>query len=150
MPWFPTVVLTALALMWGWVLIRPAIQNMLNGERRDPVGHFNRHLSVLGQTPDRAVNFSASSWQYQPVRKRRLQIFLALLMAAGTSLVLALLFQGIFWWQNLLLDALLIGYTVMAARAGAAEQLRTQNVTYLGSSMQQHDDSGYARAAGDR
>ncbi|MEZ5228544.1 MAG: hypothetical protein R2710_18295 [Acidimicrobiales bacterium] len=149
MPWFPTVVLTALALVWGWVLGRPALQNMMNGARRDPVGHFNHQLSVLGQAPDRSRSMSGGSWQAQSVKKRRLQVFLALVMAAAASFVLALALNGIFWWQHLLLDAALIGYLVLASRAGAAENLRLQNVSYLGST-QQSVKTGYARAVGDR
>ena len=151
MPWFPTVVLTALALVWGWVLGRPALQNMMNGARRDPVGHFNHQLSVLGQTPDRnRTSVGAAGWQQQSAKKRRLQVFLALVMAAGASFVLALVMNGIFWWQNLLLDAALVGYLVLASRAGAAENMRTQNVSYLGTTQQSNSNGGYARAVGDR
>ncbi len=149
MPWFPTVVLTALALIWGWVLGRPALQNMMNGARRDPVGHFNHQLSVLGQAPDRSRLSGGGSWQAQSVKKRRLQMFLGLVMAASVSFVLALALNGIFWWQHLLLDAALVGYLVLASRAGAAENLRMQNVSYLGTS-QQTSVGGYARAVGDR
>ncbi len=148
MPWFPTVVLTALALIWGWVLGRPALQNMMNGARRDPVGHFNHQLSVLGQAPSRAGN-GGGNWQTQSMKKRRLQIFLGLVIAATVSFVLALALNGIFWWQHLLLDTTLIGYLVLASRAGAAENLRTQNVSYLGTSRQTSVGSR-ARAVGDR
>ncbi len=148
-PWFPTVVLTALALVWGWVLGRPALQNMMNGARRDPVGHFSHQLSVLGQSPDRSRSASAGNWGAQSVKKRRLQVFLGLVMAASVSFALALALNGIFWWQHLLIDATLIGYLVLASRAGAAENLRTQNVSYLGTT-QQSSVGGFARAVGER
>ncbi len=149
MPWFPTVVLTALALVWGWVLGRPALKNMMNGARRDPVGHFNHQLAVLGQAPDRSRAGGGGSWQNQSMKKRRLQIFLGLVMAAGASFVIALVMNGIFWWQHLLLDAVLVGYIVVASRAGAAENMRSQNVSYLGAN-QQSGGGGFARAVGDR
>lgn len=90
------------------------------------------------------------------MHKRRLQIYLALLIAAGISLLLAIVFRGVFIWQHLLIDGLLIGYTVLAARAGANENMRRQKVTYLDTSsggstaLGPSRPVGYARAAGDR
>jgi hypothetical protein len=146
---FPILVLSGLALLWGWVLVRPALQNMMNGSRRDPVGHFNRQLSVLSQTSSNSSSFSAGSWQYQPARKRRLQLFLALGFAVVVSLVLAVAFRGIFIWQHILLDLLFVGYVVLASRAGANELARSQKVTYLGSTTQRRPNE-YAKAVGDR
>ncbi len=144
----PTLVIAGLVLLWGWVLLRPSLQNLMNGARRDPVGHFNKSLSVLGQAPERSRTMSTGSWQYQSVHKRRQQLLMGIMGAVAVSLLLAVVFRGIFIWQHLLLDAVLAGYLVLASRAGANETMRLQKVTYLGTT-DQTTVGGYQQAAGD-
>ncbi len=154
MRWYQVVVFAAIAAVWLWVLGRPLVHNLFNKARRDPVGHFNRGMSVLAEAPQRSLaegpsamgSFGGSNGTYRRgligtgapmtsgssmAKKRRLQIFLALCISVVVSLVLAIAFRGVFIAQHLLMDALLLGYIVLAARAGALEADRATTVTYL-------------------
>ena len=130
-----SVVLILLVSAWAWVLGRPVLQNLLNTSRRDPVGQFNRQLSVLGQAPQQSLHIGsrgiAANFQAQSAKRRRLQWFLGFVMATAASLVLAIAFGGIFVWQHLMIDAFLVGYVAFAARAGALEHERSAKVTNL-------------------
>lgn len=129
-----TLALVALAAVWAWVLGRPLLENLFNVARRDPVGHFNKQLSVLGQAPERSLSQASNGsqgWGRQPARKRRLQLMMALVIAVVVSAVLAIALQGIFVWQVGLLAIMLLGYVGLAARAGAYEAERGTKVAYL-------------------
>ncbi len=151
-----TLVLIGLVVVWGWVLGRPLLQNTFNRARRDPVGHFNRNMSVLGQAPRRSLDHSSSmssrgvqglgmqglgmqgnrvrsggSWATQPARKRRLQVMMGLLLAVMVSALLAVVAQGIFVAQLGVLAAALVLYVGLAAVAGAREAERGDKVRYL-------------------
>ncbi len=146
------VVLVGLFVAWGWVLGRPLLQNMLNTSRRDPVGHFNKQLSVLGQAPQQSLvqgrhSFGAN-FQAQSAKRRRLQWFLGFVMAAVISLGLAIAFRGAFVWQHLLIDGMLAVYVYYAARAGALETERSKKVTSLRAVPSARPT--YLRAVGDR
>lgn len=149
-----TIVLVLLVAAWAWVLGRPLLQSLLNSSHRDPVGHFNRQLSVLGQAPRESARLG-TGLAFPPARntmkRRRLQWFMALVMAAIVSLLLAVVFGGAFVWQHLLIDALLVGYVIVAARIGAAERERAAKVTDLRIVGGQNSDRpSYLRAVGDR
>lgn len=155
-----TFVLVFLVAAWGWVLGRPLLQSLLNTSHRDPVGHFNRQLSVLGQAPRESVRLgTGSSFGSGPslgsprnsMKRRRLQWFMALVMAAVVSLALAVVFGGAFVWQHLLIDVLLVGYVVVAARVGAIERERASKVTNLRLvGGQNQGPAPFLRAVGDR
>lgn len=51
-----TLVLGGLVAIWGWVLGRPLLQSTFNRARRDPVGHFNKNMTILGQAPRRSLD----------------------------------------------------------------------------------------------
>ncbi len=148
------VVLILLVSAWTWVLGRPLLQNLLNTSHRDPVGHFNRQLSVLGQAPQHSLQSPrafAGGFQAQSAKSRRLQWFLGFVLAAFVSLVLAVLVGGVFVWQHLLIDLSLVGYVVYAARAGSLERERSAKVTILrvvGNRSQAQPT--FLRAVGDR
>lgn len=163
-----SLVLLLLVVAWGWVLGRPLLQSLLSRSQRDPVGHFNRQLSVLGNAPRQSNALSSHGMGgsslgqpmgFSPIRpsmkRRRLQWCMALVIAAVVSLGLAVTAGGIFVWQHLLLDALLIGYVALAARTGALERERAAKVTNLrvvgsnGSSSNAAQPS-YLRAVGQR
>jgi hypothetical protein len=134
-----TLALVGLAAVWAWVLGRPLLQNMFNAARRDPVGHFKRQQSVLGNAPVRSLAHSTGvnqSWGRQPASKRRLQLMLALVIATVVAAVLAVVLRGIFVWQLSLLFVLLLAYVLLAARAGARELERGSKVTYLHSTSE--------------
>ena len=146
-----TVLLIALALGWAWVLGRPLIQTVFNRAHRDPVGHFSRQLTTLGQAPRNSVttpSFGGQQTGYG-VRHRRRQIMLALVLAAVVSLGLALAMRGIFVAQHLLIDVLLVGYVVAAARAGSLETERREKVSYLGEANDSVSPA-YLRTGSDR
>ena len=148
-----TVVLILLVAAWGWVLGRPLLQSLLNRSHRDPVGHFNRQLSVLGQAPRQSVGRPPSSMMApsrNTMKQRRLQWFMAFVMAAVASLVLAVVFRGVFVWQHLLIDGLLLAYVAVAARMGAMERERSAKVTNLRVVGQNSGSPSYLRAVGER
>ena len=149
-----TLVLILLVVAWGWVLGRPLLQNLLNRSHRDPVGHFNRQLSILGQAPRHSVGKSSSSFaspSRTSMKRRRLQWFIGFVMAAAVSLVLAVVFGGVFVWQHLLIDVLLLAYIGLAARMGAVERERSAKVTNLRVVGGQNSGSpSYLRAVGER
>ncbi len=135
-----TVVLVGLVVVWGWVLGRPLLQSTFNRARRDPVGHFNRNMSVLGQAPRRSLDHGmsmgiggvgGSGMGAYTAKKRRLQIFLALGMAVVISAILAAVFRGLFIGQLVVLAAALVVYIGLAAIAGAREAERGAKVRYL-------------------
>ncbi len=133
-----TVLLIALALGWAWVLGRPLIQTVFNRAHRDPVGHFSRQLTTLGQAPRNSAitpSFGGPPAGYS-IRQRRRQIMLALVFAAVVSLGFAVALGGIFVAQHLLIDVLLVGYVAAASRAGSLETERRQKVSYLGDASE--------------
>lgn len=150
------IVLLLLLAAWGWVLGRPLLQSLLSKSQRDPVGHFNRQLSVLGNAPRQstALGQSPLSPGFRPaqssMKRRRLQWFMALVMAAVVSLVLAVVVGGVFVWQHLLIDAFLVGYVALAARMGAIERERSSKVTNLRVVGSNEGQPSYLRAVGDR
>ena len=133
------IVIVGLATVWIWVLGRPVLQSLFDRARRDPVGHFNREMSVLGSTPgvgrggspSFAARSGASSMGRHNAQRRRLQIFLGLGIAVVVSLVFALAFRGAFVAQNLIIDVLFVAYTVMAARVGGVQREQGAKVTLL-------------------
>ena len=149
-------VLILLVAAWAWGLGRPLLQNLLNSSRRDPVGHFTRQLSVLGRAPEQSLRhgspgFFNGGFKGQSAKHRRLQWFMGFVMAAGVSLVLAVVLGGAFVWQHLLIDAALLTYVFYAARAGAAERERAAKVTELRLvGPQSTVQPTFLRAVGDR
>ncbi len=133
------IVIVGLATVWIWVLGRPVLQSLFDRARRDPVGHFNREMSVLGSSPGIGKGSRPSSSSRpgmasmgrQSAQRRRLQVFLGLGIAAVVSLVLAIVFRGAFVVQNLIIDVLLVAYTVMAARVGGVQREQGAKVTML-------------------
>ena len=159
MPLISTIVLLLLVVAWGWVLGRPLLQSLMSKSQRDPVGHFNRQLSVLGNAPKQSAALGQPSGLGQPMgfsparssmKRRRLQWFMALVMAALVSLVLAVTLRGVFVWQHLLIDVLLVAYVGLAARMGAIERERGSKVTNLHVAGTNTGQPAYLRAVGER
>lgn len=131
-----TVVLVALAAVWLWVLGRPLLMTFLNAARRDPVGNFNKKMSVLAEAPQRSLAQSGPIGGFRPnagssVRRRRLTIFMALAICVVVSAILAIAFRGLFVWNMAIFLAAFAGYTLLAARAGAAESERASKVAFI-------------------
>lgn len=147
MPTFSIVVLLALLGAWTWVLGRPLLHALASRSQRDSIGQFHQQRSTLGQTPQFGY---APSGRPSAAKRRRLQWFLALVMAAVVSGVLALTAGGLFVWQHLLIDVLLVGFVVMAARVGAIERERRAKVTNLRVVGSTAVPTQHLRAVGDR
>ena len=142
MPSVPVIVIASLAAAWGWMLGIPLIKSLIQRDRSDSVGDFNRQLNQLAKAPrrslavqrgqtDRKTTFTPAAWRAQPARSRRRQVFLAICISAVTSLLLGVAFGGIFWGVHILMDVLLAAFVGLAARAGAIEWEQRQKVTYL-------------------
>ncbi len=142
MPSIPVIVIAALAAAWGWMLGVPLIKSLIQRDRTDSVGDFNRQLTQLAKAPrrslavqngekERRTTFSPAAWRAQPAKNRRRQVFLSLCISVVTSLLLGIAFGGIFWALQISMDVLLAGFIGLAARAGAIETEQRQKVTYL-------------------
>ena len=142
MPSIPVIVIASLAVAWGWMLGVPLAKSLIQRDRTDSVGDFNRQLNQLAKAPRRTLavqrgqkerqsNFSPAAWRAQPARNRRRQVFMALCISVVTSLLLGIAFGGIFWALQISMDLLLAGFIGLAARAGAIETEQRQKVTYL-------------------
>ena len=147
------IIIVGLAAVWIWVLGRPVLQNLFDRSRRDPIGHFNREMSVLGSVPGRSsrpigLQSGMSRGPGRGAKKRRLQIFLALGISAVVSLILAVIWGHPFVYQHLVLDVLLVGYIALAAKAGAAQRERGSKVTVL--KLERTEAPAFARAANGR
>ena len=137
------MVLLILAVVWAAVLIPPWLRNRADARPADSISAFRSRLAVLqrtGPAGTRRAAFIASRPDVQgfvPARprvtsslhastarartqKRRRDIFVGLLAAMGTSLVLGLI-PGlrILWVVHLIFDALFAAYHM---RNQAAEQ----------------------------
>lgn len=150
MPKITTILLFGILLGWAWVLGRPLLATILDRSKRDPVGHFNRQISTLSQKPPGgiATGYGYVGTSRSTYRKRR-RTALAFVIAALVSLVLALVFRGVFIAQHLVIDAAFVGFGFLAARAGAAEAERNTKVSYLGPQVATSRPT-YLRAVGDR
>ncbi len=121
--------IAVLAAVWSWFVIIPYAQQMLSRRQGSDL--------AFGSAPSpqfRGVATPGVASRSQ--KKRRLVIMMALVMAALITLPLAIVFRGIFIAEHLMFDALLIGYTFLAARAGAVEMEQRRKVAPLGAPRQ--------------
>ena len=145
-----TLIIAAMVLGWGWVLGKPVLANLFGSLRRDPVGSFTRQLDALGRAPRLAVTGPAarpSVRRSQAARRR--QVFLALVIAAVTSLGLAVVFGGVFVTLHLVMDVLLVSFLGLAAVASRPRE-RSATVVRLRPARPLTMQPRYARVAGER
>jgi hypothetical protein len=127
-----TSIIATLVLLWGWVLGKPLLVNRLGSLRRDRVGSF-RHLGALARGarhqdgPARRRNVAAARRQ----AARRRQVFLALVISAVTSLVLALALGDVFVTLHVTMDALLVAFVALAVATGRQRVQRNAKVVPL-------------------
>lgn len=164
------VVIVILAVVWAAVLIPPMLQNRSQARPADSISAFQSQLSTLQRrtvgeavgplTPSqgmRAVRPVAGPPAFGPVplgtvdqarlaridaQRRRRQILVGLLGAAGTTLVLSLVVPSVLT-LHLLVDALLVGYVALLIRRRKLAQERAAKVR----SMQQARQAQARRAA---
>jgi hypothetical protein len=145
------VVLLLLAVIWAAVLLPPWIQNRREGRPSDSIATFRNQLSVLERAtpgfmgdnvtrlaPHRAMaplrqplSVKAAAHRASEARRRRRDVFLTLLAAAGVTLVAAIFMSGAVWMLHLLVDALLFGYTAMLIQIQQRVAERSDKVAFL-------------------
>lgn len=148
------LVLVILAVIWAAVLLPPFIQNRTESRPADSISTFRNQLSVLerrstavipnqGRGPAR----SPQAATFAPVRtrqldrarlarleakKRRRDILVTLLAAAGLTLVLSFVLPQVLL-LHLLIDALLGAYVALLVRQRRIAEERAAKVRYLGA-----------------
>lgn len=139
------VVLLALAGIWAAVLLPPYLQKRRATHPSSSVVDFHQQLAVLQRTGRalhgaplhtgyaRQSSVSRSSFgptmrppqrapQNIEVMSRRRDVFMTMVVAAGLSLLLALIFGGSLWILHLIVDTVLLGYVAMLVQAQAQPQ----------------------------
>ena len=149
------MVLLILAVVWAAVLIPPWLRNRADARPADSISAFRSRLAVLqrtGPAGTRRAAFIASRPDVQgfvPARprvtsslhastarartqKRRRDIFVGLLAAMGTSLVLGLI-PGlrILWVVHLLVDGMFVTYVALLVHMRNQAAERDMKVRFL-------------------
>jgi hypothetical protein len=139
------LVLVILAVIWAAVLLPPYLQNRSESRPADSISTFRNQLSVLerrstmlvpGYEPGRVMAASRDA-QFQRARiarldakKRRRDILVTLLAAAGLTLVLGVVLPQVLL-LHLLIDALLGAYVALLVRQRRVAEERSAKVRYL-------------------
>ena len=142
------LVLVILAVIWAAVLLPPYLQNRSESRPADSISTFRNQLSVLerrstmlspGFEQPRSVSSVAATRSAQAQRarlarleakKRRRDILVTLLAAAGLTLVLGIVLPQVLV-LHLLIDAMLAGYVALLVRQRRAVEERATKVRYL-------------------
>ena len=156
------MVLLFLAVIWAAVLLPPAIRARAEGRPADSIGSFRRQLHVLERTGPATVAPAHRLFHGQrpsgpaaigaglgyPIstpgfvrpspaamaRKRRREVFQALLASMAGSLVLGFLpALRVMWGLHLVLDALFVAYVALLLRMRNLAAERNLKVRYLPS-----------------
>lgn len=140
------VVLLALAGIWAAVLLPPYLQKRRATHPSSSVVDFHHQLAVLQRTgralhggplhTGYAARPTVSRSAYGPtmrqpaarsdVMSRRRDVMMSMLVAAGLSLLLALIFGGNLWLLHLVIDAGLLGYVALLIQAQGQPVAYTQ------------------------
>lgn len=150
------LVLVILAAIWAAVLLPPFLQSRSENRPADSISTFRNQLHVLEQRSTgtgpslgrpASVRPTGSSRGFAPnpyvgtvdrarlaridAKKRRRDILVTLLAAAGITLVLSLLLPAVFV-LHLTIDALLAAYVALLVRQRKLAEERSMKVRYLG------------------
>ena len=140
------LVLVILAVIWAAVLVPPYLQNRSDSRPADSISTFRNQLSVLERRSNSAVPGHAAPVRLAEVpavrfdrnrsaraeaRKRRRDILVTLLAAAGLTLVIGLVMTPVLL-LHLLIDALLAAYVALLVRQRRLAEERAAKVRYLG------------------
>lgn len=143
-------VLILLAIVWAIVLVPPFVRNRADLRPGASVSSFRNDLAVLGRAtpstglppaPGAVARVPADRLQGTPAgrsaaRKRRRDVFLTLLGAAGFTLLLALAFGGPMIALHVLVDVSLAGYAYLLVQVRKLSTERTAKVRYLAAPPQ--------------
>ena len=151
------LVLVILAAIWAAVLLPPFLQSRSENRPADSISTFRNQLHVLEQRSTgtgptggrpssvRPVGSSMTTFAPNPyarpvdrarlarldAKKRRRDILVTLLAAAGLTLVLSLVLPAVFM-LHLAIDALLAAYVGLLVRQRKLAEERSMKVRYLG------------------
>ncbi|MCZ7528075.1 MAG: hypothetical protein M5U14_17915 [Acidimicrobiia bacterium] len=134
-----------LVVLWAAVLIQPALRGRVEGRRADSIGDFHYRLGVLGRTGGHAAlpvgpglpshlrdAGAPGSRAMTPAQRRRRDVLVSLLVAAGLTLLLAVLGGGSeLLFLHLLVDGLLAAYVGLLVRMRRLASERRAKVRYL-------------------
>jgi len=140
------LVLVILAVIWAAVLVPPYLQNRSDSRPADSISTFRNQLSVLerragavvpshaaplrqAQVP--AIQLDRSRIARAEMRRRRRDILVTLLAAAGLTLVIGLVMTPVLL-LHLVIDAMLGGYVALLVRQRRLAEERASKVRYLG------------------
>lgn len=158
------LVLVILAVIWAAVLLPPFLQNRSESRPADSISTFRNQLHVLerrstgsGPVDSRPSNVRSVGAIPSPylaggrahygssvdrarlarmdAKKRRRDILVTLLAAAGLTLVLSLVLPSVLL-LHLLVDALLAAYVALLVRQRKLAEERSMKVRYLGDARQ--------------
>lgn len=153
------VVLVVLAVIWGAVLVPPAMRARAESRPADSIGNFRRQLSVLRRTgpsvvvpahplrvprhpiapvtPLRTRPYTPEGARRARTLKRRRDVFRLLLGAMGLTLVIGLLppFRAVLG-VHVLVDVAFLGYVAMLIQARNAAAEREMKLRFLPATAQ--------------
>ena len=139
------MVLVILAVIWAAVLLPPFLQSRSENRPADSISTFRNQLHVLERrstggntvpayartTPYGARPLDRSRLVRIEAKKRRRDILVTLLAAAGLTLVLSFLLPQVIF-LHLFIDALLAAYCALLVRQRKLAEERAMKVRYLG------------------
>lgn len=139
------LVVVILAVIWAAVLVPPYLQNRRESRPADSISTFRNQLSVLERRassvqpgvlaqPGRVVSpvRSPARVARMEAKKRRRDILVTLLAAAGLTLLLGLLAPSVLL-LHLVIDVLLAAYVALLVRQKRIVEERAMKVRYLSS-----------------
>lgn len=154
------MVLLVLAVIWGAVLVPPAMRARSESRPADSIGNFRRQLSVLRRTGPsvvapahplrvprhpiapvtpihRARPYAPESTRRARTLKRRRDVFRMLLAAMGITLVVGLIspFRTVLA-LHVVIDVLFIGYVAMLIQARNVAAEREMKLRFLPATAQ--------------
>lgn len=139
------LVLVILAVIWAAVLVPPYLQNRSEARPADSISTFRNQLDTLERraylaspggrpmpTPRSAISTSVDRGRLarNDAKKRRRDILVTLLAAAGLTLVLGLVVSSMLV-LHVVIDVLLVAYIGLLLRFKRAAEERATKVRYL-------------------
>jgi hypothetical protein len=143
------VVLVILAALWAVVLLPPLLRSRTE-RANDSIGDFNYRLDVLGKTNGALTPEKRRAVPGQRAAKRRKDVALALVLAAGVTGLLALATNmRLLWMLNMVADLALLTFFGLLVWMRSMQAERAQNVRPMPAPARAaaQSDLGLRRAA---